>query len=153
MIASPYQIQPPAYSLVADLRETPRVATVRRAAPDEYECEEVLLRKLGAKGWGRVYQFKNYYSSGWGQNGKVLSPKAFNAFFKFVESATFPAGNTPSVFLTDRGGIELCWEDRDGKPVQVEFMAAGAEFYNAATDEEGVVALDAVTQLSRQLSL
>ncbi len=152
MTALPYQIQPPAYSLAADLRVPPTVPNVRRSAPDEYECEEVLLRKLGAKGWGRVYQFKNFYSSCWGQNGRVLSPKALNAFFKFVEDTNFPAGNIPSVFLTDRGGIELFWEDQNGESVQVEFMATGAEFYKAATEEEGVMALDAVAKLSQELS-
>jgi len=114
---------------------------------------DLLLRKLGPKGWGRVYQFRNYYESGWGEKGRVLSPKALDAFLRFLEEATFPADKTsPSVFLTDRGGIELCWEDPSGKSVQVEFTGTGAEFYKAATDEEGAVALDALTQLPRLLS-
>ena len=143
----------PAYTLVEGLREPAAPPTVRRGAPDEWAREELLLRKLGPKGWGRVYQFRNYYESGWGESGRVLSPRALDAFFRFLEEATFPADTgSPSVFLTDRGGIELCWEDRNGKSVQVEFTGTGAEFYKAATDEEGAVALDALAQLSRRLS-
>jgi hypothetical protein len=115
--------------------------------------EELLLRKLGPKGSARVHQFRNYYESGWGEKGRVLSPKALDAFFRFLEDATFPnAATVPSVFLTDRGGIELCWEDRNGKSVQVEFTGTGAEFYKAATDEEGAMALDGLAHLSQRLS-
>ena len=143
----------PSYSLAEGLREPAAASTVRRGVPDEWAREELLLRKLGARGWGRVYQFRNYYESGWGEKSRVLSPRALDAFFRFLEHATFPNATTvPSVFLTDRGGIELCWEDRNGKSVQVEFTGTGADFYNAATDEEGTVALDGLAQLSQRLS-
>jgi len=100
-----------------------------------------------------VYHFQNYYASGWGEKGHILSPKALDAFYRFVEEATFPADkSSPSVFLTDRGGIELCWEDSNGDAIQVEFTGTGAEFYKAATNEEGVVAFDGLGQLSRRLS-
>ena len=70
-----------------------------------------------------------------------------------MEEANFPAGKTsPSLFLTDRGGIELCWEDRNGKALQVEFTGTGAEFYKAATDEEGVVTFEGLAKLSERLS-
>ncbi len=143
----------PAYTLEEGLRQPAAASTVRRGAPDEWAREELLLRKLGTKGWGRVYHFRNYYESGWGEGGRVMSPRALDAFFRFLEEATFPAGrSSPSVFLTDRGGIELCWEDPNGKSVQVEFTGTGAEFYKAATDEEGAVALDGLAQLPRLLS-
>ena len=112
--------------------------------------EELLLNKLGAKGWGRVHNFRNYYTSGCGENGPVLSPRALDAFFAFIEETTFPT--SPSVFLTDCGGIELCWEDAQGESVQVEFTSAGAGFYKAATDEEDVVPLDDLAQLSQRLA-
>jgi ribosome maturation factor RimP len=70
-----------------------------------------------------------------------------------METASFPTGrSTQSVFLTDRGGVELVWEDRNGKSVQVEFTGTGAEFYQAATEEEGEVAVDGLAELSRRLS-
>jgi hypothetical protein len=153
MSALSFQTQPSAYSLVEALREPAAIDAVRRSAPDESVREELLLRKLGPKGWGRVHHFRNYYASGWGENGRVLSPRALYAFFRFVEAADFSAcQSNPSVFLTDRGGIELVWEDRNGKSVQVEFTGTGAEFYEAATDEEGVVAFDGLAQLSRRLT-
>ena len=151
MTALSYQSLPTTYCLVEALREPAAVAAVRRTAPDELAREDLLLRKLGPKGWGRVHHFRNYYASGWGENGRVLSPKALDAFFRFVEDAQFPADG-PSVFLTDRGGIELCWDDRNGKSVQVEFTGTGAEFYKAATGEEGAVAFGGLAQLSRRLS-
>ncbi len=70
-----------------------------------------------------------------------------------METANFPTDkSTPSVFLTDRGGVELVWEDCNGKSVQVEFSGTGAEFYKAATEEEGEVTVDGLAELSRRLS-
>ena len=94
-----------------------------KAAGTSSVASELLLRKLGPTGRGRVDDFRNFYSSGWGKHGKVLSPKAVEAFFRFLEIAHFPAGY-PSVFLTDRGGIELCWEEGEGKSAQVEIQCA-----------------------------
>ena len=147
------QYQPPAYTLVEGLREPVQASSVSRGVPDEWAREELLLRKLGTKGWGRIYQFQKYYASGWGEKGKVLSPKALGAFFRFVEATSFPSGKaSPSVFLTDGGGIELCWEDSNGRSLQVEFTGTGSEFYKAATEEEGEVSFDRLAELSRQLA-
>jgi hypothetical protein len=144
---------PLAYTLAEGLRKPSAASTILGGADEEWSREELLLRKLGPKGWGRVHQFRNYYESGWGEKGRVLSPRALDAFFRFLEDASFPADRScPSVFLTDSGGIELCWENRDGKSIQVEFTGTAAEFYKAATDEEGAVAFDCLAQLSRRLS-
>jgi hypothetical protein len=60
--------------------------------------EELLLSKLGAKGWGRLHYFHHYYSTGWGDgSGKPLSPRALETFYRFLESAKFPEGSVPSV--------------------------------------------------------
>jgi hypothetical protein len=142
---------PSAYHLSADLRAPPAVAALTRTPPDEMEKEELLLNKLGARGWGRVHHFRNYYMSGWGDNGRVLSPKALESFYRFLRNADFH-GSTPSVFLTDRGGLELCWEDRNGHSIQVEFTATGAEFYRAANEQEGFVPLEAISKLTGLIS-
>jgi hypothetical protein len=146
--------QSPAYVLVEELREPSALATIHRPPPDELEREELLLRKLGPRGWGRVHHFRNYYQSGWGeQHGQVLSPKALEAFFRFLEAVDFPAAKTsPSVFLTDKGGVELSWEDADGRPVQVEFTRERMEYYREATGEEGTMGHDVIVQLSRRLT-
>ena len=145
--------QSPAYTLVSDLREPAAVANVHRTAPDEWAREELLLAKLGARGWVRVHHVRNYYGPGWGEHvGPMLSPRALSAFFQFVDVFTFPGGVVPSVFFTDRGGIELCWEDESHKSVQIEFTRTAAEFYREATGEEGALAHGALQQLLLRLS-
>jgi hypothetical protein len=142
-----------AYTLVNDLCEPAALANVHRIAPDEWAREELLLGKLGPRGWGRVHHFRNYYASGWGEHGgQMLSPGALSAFFRFVDAFAFPKGVIPSVFLTDRGGIELCWEDEQCKSVQVEFTRTAAEFYREATGEESALVHGALNELLLHLA-
>ena len=112
--------------------------SVRAIAPNEQEQEETLLKKLGARGWGRVHYFRDLFQAGWGEHGGApMSPRAFEAFVRFVRAIDFPVGNFPSVFISDRGGIELCWEDSKGSALQVEFVRDGAEYYIEASGQEG----------------
>jgi hypothetical protein len=153
MMPMTLQQERPAYNLTEGLRESARSFTLYNSEPEGWSRHELLLRKLGPKSWERVLLFRNYFASGWGEDPRVLSPRAFDAFFRFVEGLTFPAGNRqPSVFLTDRGGIELCWEDEGGTTVQVEFTGKGMEYYKGATDEEGFVPFDGLTRLAQRLS-
>ena len=148
------QTQSPAYALAEGLQESASASTARLAPWEESAREDLLLRKLGPKGWGCVYHFLKYYEEGWGEKKRVLSPKAVEAFFRFVEKAEFPANiRSPSVFLTDLGGLELCWEDLEGKAIQVEFTGTGAEFYLAATEEEAVMKFDGLAHLWRRLGV
>ena len=141
-----------AYRLVDDLREPMGSPTVHRISMDELPFEQALLEKLGARGWGRVHHFRNYYNTPWGERSAApLSPRALAAFTRFVQAAAFPPGKPPSVFLTDRGGLELCWEDAQGLARQVEFNSDAVEFYIAATGTEGTFALDAMEELVRVL--
>ena len=74
---------------------------------------------------------------GWAKPAASCHPRRSTHFsVSLRQPISRQAKATPSVFLTDRGGIELVWEDRNGKSVQVEFTGTGAEFYEAATDEE-----------------
>jgi hypothetical protein len=141
------------YQLSDNLRAETTVFGVRRVAPSEGEREELLLSKLGAKGWGRLHHFRHYYSAGWGGgSGKPLSPRALETFYRFLESARFPQGSVPSVFLTDEGYIEVCWEDADDKAVQVEFKPAEIEFYVEAQELEDSVPASEVKELARRLA-
>jgi len=81
--------------------------------------------------------------------GKALSPKAYEAFLRFIKAARFPAGVTPSVFLTDAGGIEVSWESDDGQPVQVEFRREGAEYFLGATQTEGCAGYGDIDNIRR----
>lgn len=149
-IPQPWQL---VYQLSENLRDTTPVLGVRAVAPSEREREDLLLSKLGPKGWGRLHHFRHYYSAGWGDgSGKPLSPRATEAFYRFLESARFPEGMTPSVFLTDEGCIEVCWEDRERKAVQVEFKPAEIEFYVEAQELEESVPASEAKELARRLA-
>jgi hypothetical protein len=114
--------------------------------------KKLLLSKLGSKGWGRLTIFRRYFSARWGDgSGRPLSPRALETFCRFLESATFPQGSKPSLFLTDAGCIELCWEDSSGKAVQVEFRSAEIEFYLEKQDLEGSVPDSEAKELARCL--
>lgn len=150
LVATPTQ---ESYRLEDALQEPNRSSSVMPTALEEVEFEDLLLKKLGARGWGRLYHFRQYYGPGWGQgSGKPLSPKAMEAFRRFLKDATFPTGKLPSVFLTDRGGLELCWEDSAGKSVQLEFTSHGIEFFQESNHEEELLELDQVSKLSQKLN-
>lgn len=141
------------YCLTEDLQEPVQSESVRHPAPGEVEFEDLLLQKLGARGWGRIHHFRSYYGPGWGAKmGKPLSPRAVEAFRRFLQEVAFPLGKQPSVFLTDRGGLELCWEDANQKSVQMEFLSQGIEFYREATDEEGFFGFDRIPSLAQRLA-
>lgn len=142
------------YHLSENLRDETVLLGVRRAAPSEGDREELLLSKLGAKGWGRLHHFRHYYSGGWGDgSGKPLSPRALETFYRFLESATFPENSEPSLFLTDAGCIELCWEDLSGKAVQVEFKPDEIEFYLEARQIEDSIPNSDVRNLAGRLAV
>ncbi|SRR5438552_4552120 len=140
------------YRLSDNLRdETPSLG-VRASAPSEGEREDVLLSKLGPKGWGRLHHFRHYYSAGWGDgSGRPLSPRSLEAFYRFLESATFPVGVQPSLFLTDQGYIELYWEDASNKAVQIEFRPTEIEFYIEAEQVEGCFVASEAKLLAKRL--
>ncbi|MBI4568766.1 MAG: hypothetical protein HY719_10255 [Planctomycetes bacterium] len=80
-----------------------------RVEPGEMHAEELLLRRLGTRGWGRIRLFRDFYQPGWGaeQRGAPMSPRALSNLLRFLEAYEFPPKSAPSVFLTDRGGIEI----------------------------------------------
>ncbi|PYK27100.1 MAG: hypothetical protein DME59_05395 [Verrucomicrobia bacterium] len=69
-----------------------------------------------------------------------------------MEAATFPQNSQPSLFLTDAGGVELCWEDSSGEAVQVEFGSAQIEFYVEAQEVEDSVPNSNAQELARRLA-
>jgi len=136
------------YRLSEALQERTRSDSVHRPAPDEAEFEDLLFRKLGRRGWGRVLQFRKYYTPGWGTGvEKPLSPKALGGFSRFLGQVAFPKDKEPSVFLTDRGGLEVVWEDANSKSIQLEFTSSGVEFYHEAKDEEGFIRFEEIPSL------
>lgn len=99
------------YQLSESLRDEAVLLGLRPTAPNEGLREELLLLKLGPVGWGRLHHFRHYCSTGWGDgSGKPLSPRALETFYRFLQAVTFPQDLRASLFLTDRGSLELCWE-------------------------------------------
>lgn len=140
------------YRLGERLANGAPLSPVHTPPPNEAAREELLLKKLGARGWGRMLHFRRYYQPGWGESQcKSLSPRASEAFFRFLEAIEFPANCLPSLFLTDEGGLELRWE-LSGYDVQVEFASNGIEVYSAQRGQEWSVAQTASADLARQLS-
>lgn len=141
------------YQLVDDLRERMGIPSVHRVAMDDLSVEQALLTKLGSRGWGRIHHFRNHYNQAWGErHAAPVSARALDNLARFVTAASFPAGKTPSVFLTDGGGLELCWEDEGGSARQIEFKSDGIDYYVAATNEEGSVGLNAIPELVSKLA-
>jgi hypothetical protein len=127
---------------------------VRRTPPSESVREELLIKKLGARGWGRLHHFRHYYGPGWGDGaGRPVSPRALEGFYRFLERFEFPPGVKPSVFLTDTGHLEMCWEERTGKAVQIEFTPAGADYYSESTRREGCLGYAQISELVRELAV
>lgn len=150
-----YLPPPPAsaYRLIEELREPMGLAGIHRVAMDDRAVEQALLTKLGARGWGRIHHFRNHYNQPWGERrGEALSPRALDGLTRFVTAATFPAGSQPSVFLTDQGTLELCWEDAEGTARQVEFKADSIDYFVAATGEEATVGPDRLADVVSKLT-
>ncbi|MDZ4816788.1 MAG: hypothetical protein SGI71_11030 [Verrucomicrobiota bacterium] len=120
--------------------------------PGEIDRDGLAITKLGARGWGRLHHFRNYYNAGWGEGqGKPVSPKAVEAFYQFLALIEFPANIKPSIFLTDQGSLELCWENESGNDIQLEFSSTGIEYYIESNEQEGTLGLLEIAELPNRL--
>lgn len=144
--ASDYRGSQP-YRLTKDLADSTRSRSLTWSEPGEVDQDELLLKRLGVRGWGRLHHFRMLYDAGWGRGtGKPVSPRAMHALMAFLERFAPQQGITPSLFLTDRGGIELAWED-EGDSVQVEFHREGIEVYHGARGVEAELGLNEINAL------
>lgn len=110
---------------------------IRISDPGESEHDSLLLAKLGEKGWGRIQYFKQVFSAPWGNGeGRPLSPRSLASFFDFLSAVQIPEGKTPSIFLTNSGHLELCWEDSGNKAVQLEFGPQETDIYIERNEQE-----------------
>ncbi len=117
------------------------------------EEEELLIQKLGARGWVRLLQFSRFYGPGWGEGrNKQLSPKGQAAFLLFLKDVTFREDADPSVFLTDEGELELAWEDANGHPVQLVFGRRGIRVFVESTGRDEPVPHTSIAALAKDLS-
>lgn len=130
---SPYQVTESMVSYSTEANSE----RIRISEPGESEHDELLLNKLGEKGWGRFHYFRNEFSSVWGDGeGRPLSPKSQETFFTFLRISNISKEINPSLFLTDNGHLEICWEDASGNSIQFEFGPYESEVYLEASETE-----------------
>ena len=152
MIATLPTLKWDAYTLDEALRGNAPLDPVYTPPPNEADREEMLLKKLGPRGWGRMHQFRYFYQPEWGDSRcKPLSPRALESFYRFVEALQIPFDCVPSLFLTDSGGLELRWEV-NGNDVQVEFSTSGIEYCLPHVGVESFVAHSDAVSLAQDLS-
>lgn len=139
-----------------DLLRSPseEVAVAEYTEPGEFIRDQLLLEKLGERVWGRFHYFRQVFSGPWGRSGegRPLSPRAVEAFFSFLEDVAIPADRKPSLFLTDDGHLELCWEDAEGKAVQLEFGPNETEIYFESDETEQMVANSRLPEVVSRVS-
>jgi hypothetical protein len=118
--------------------------------PGESTRDDLLLSKLGVRGWGRLHYFRNSFSGSWGDGReRPLSPRAVEVFSSFLESADLPPACRLSIFLTDDGNLELAWRDDSGRAVQLEFGPRQSEVY---VESEGVEEVFANEELDKVIA-
>lgn len=95
---------------------------------------------LGANGVKRFEEFKQY-KDGWDHgNGKALSFRSVAIMERLINNFSgFPC--EPSLFFTREGNLQLGWEDKKGKSVELEFCPDGIEFYVESKNIEGEVSI------------
>jgi len=112
--------------------------------------EQLILKKLGTAGWGRLHYFRMCFSAGWGEgNQNPLSPRSLEMFGKALRIIEFPENVKPSIFLTDDGFIELTWRDCDGNAIQFEFRSKDFEIYIEACGVEAIFPNDELEDVVR----
>ncbi|MEX2382023.1 MAG: hypothetical protein WD490_06545 [Opitutales bacterium] len=151
--ATPNSSASESYELASDfLFPTDEPAVVTYTEPGEADRDELLLKKLGVRAWGRFHYFREVFSGPWGDGkGKPLSPRAVESFFSFIEKIEFRDGVQPSLFLTDDGHLELCWEDSRGGAIQLEFGPLETEVFVEREEKEDRVPNGALQELAASL--
>ncbi len=104
----------------------------RFATPGSAAREALIARKLGVNGWGRWQYFRQCFSGQWGDEGQQpVSPRSQEALLTALEVLEFPAGVTPSLFLTDgRVAIDNNPAERALRPIGIgrkNWLFAGAD--------------------------
>ena len=103
---------------------------------------------LGAHGVSRLSEFRSY-NRGW-DNGKgaALSANSEKQFTSFIEQFAAELSKVrPSVFLTREGNLQLGWEDKRGKAVEVEFFPSHIEVFVESSNEEETLRIEDARKL------
>lgn len=108
---------------------------------------------LGSNATKRFELFKQY-KSGWDVGrGLPLSPRSVAVMESFI-SFFSDFKQEPSLFLTLEGNLQLVWEDKDNRPIEIEFFSDRIEYYIESLDEEQAISLtySEICKFSNRLS-
>jgi len=112
-----------------------------------YSVGLFVLRQSGME---RLYKFVDEYHQGWGDGtGRALASQAYNALFIFLRHAPINRASKPSIFMTPEGGLELAWDDAQGRDIRVEFSPNDVRYYFSSTGSEGSVPLERVKEFAQ----
>lgn len=114
--------------------------------------QDLLIKKLGDRGWGRMLLFTKYYKTGWGEGNKEVSPRGQAAMLRFLEHVDFRVNADPSVFLSDDGELQIAWNDENGLAVQILFGPGSIEVFHEAQRREESLPLTAYRKLAEEFS-
>lgn len=114
--------------------------------------QDLLIKKLGDRGWGRMLLFTKYYTPGWGEGNKQVSPRGQATFMRFLKLVTFREGADPSVFLSNDGELQVAWNDMEGKAVQLLFGPNTIEVFHEAAHRDEPLPLSAYDKLAQEFS-
>jgi hypothetical protein len=92
---------------------------------------------LGENG---VHRFNEYlsYDKGWDSGrGEYLSKQSIAILDSFINSFEKLKEKEPSIFLTRSGNLQLGWEDKFDKVIEIEFFPNKIEYYIESNNEEG----------------
>lgn len=114
--------------------------------------QDIILQKLGPRGYGRMLAFTQFYTTGWGEGNKQVSPRGLSAFLRFLKQVTFRKGADPSVFLSDDGELQVAWNDESGQAVQLLFGPKTIDVFHEAKRRDDSVALNEYGNLAQAFS-
>lgn len=114
--------------------------------------QDLISQKLGSRGYGRMLAFTQFYTTGWGEGNKQVSPKGLSAFLRFLKQVTFREGADPSVFLSNDGELQVAWNDQDGQAIQLLFGPKSIEVFHEAKRRDESVAVEEYSRLAQTFS-
>jgi len=95
-------------------------------------------RMLGPTTLARYYSFM-FLRDGWdGGDAKGISARSTETLNAFASLHPM-ISNPVSLFLTDRGYLEILFKNSDGKSINIEFMPDGLEYFHEGLMVEGEV--------------
>lgn len=117
---------------------------------DEWETEEDRIKPtdnlsiksltiIGDNGLKRFEEFIQY-RDGWDFGiGETLSSQSIALLDTFINIYFDCFKTEPSLFLTRAGNLQLGWEDKHEKAIELEFFPNKIEYYIESKEEEGEV--------------